>query len=143
MKILIGTILIYSGFASAMSFHDFDFISGLLHAGRMDSKMDCTLKVREIKEERKFIDGTKLVDYLKIDFTTAHLGPRSTNITIPKDADIQTRSVVSREWGEVEEIKIPIEDSLSSYVLFQHTGDRIVYFEIIDERSIFVCGVKL
>jgi hypothetical protein len=125
-----------------MTVDDFNFISGLLHCGKMDPNLDCSIKAREIKEERNFSDGAKLVEYIKVDFKTAQLGPRSTTITIPMFANLDKKIVTHYEWGPVEEIKTQLDDAYNSTVIFQHTGNRIVYFEITNTLSIYLCGLK-
>lgn len=137
----VALFLIVGSMASAMTVDEFEFISGLLHSGKMDRKMDCSMKVRQIKEERSFSSGKKLVEYLQIHFTTGQLGPRSRDASIPIGAIMKKSIQTNKEWGTVEQIKIEIGDARSTWVEFQHTGDRLVQFEIGDEWGHAPCGL--
>lgn len=120
----------------------FNFIAGILANGRRSPDLDCEVRLREIKEERKFSTGTELVEALEIALTTDHMGPRTIKFSFPMGSRLGRRVVNNQDHGPVEEIKIESPEPYENWFQFQHDGQRLVWAEIGSMYQFAPCLLK-
>ncbi|WP_413288281.1 hypothetical protein [Bdellovibrio sp. HCB337] len=124
---------------------EFDNIAKLLHAGKLAPHMKCDLKVRSIKEERRFSTGKKLVEILEITYYPRGLfADTKIKVLIPAEIAKYGTKYVSNHWsGAGEEIKIEAHDGYDHWLRVIHDGKGgIVFFSLGNRLATYPCMVK-
>lgn len=128
-----------------LSFDQFEKITQVLHAGKMAPHMKCDLKVRTIREERKFTEGPKLVEVLEIIYYPRGLfADLKVKVLIPAELSTFGVKFVSNQWsGAGEDIKIEAQDSYDHWLRFVHDGKgRLVHFSLGNRLATYPCLIK-
>ena len=120
-----------------------NFIAESLHAGKPALNLNCSVKIREMKQERKFSDGVRIIEMLEIIYQSSlHHSPF-------QKAYFPTGSVVTREVkvsafsGTVEEIQIESDDLANSRFIFQHNGlGEIIWMSFENDLTTLPCGLR-
>lgn len=118
----------------------FEFVAATINSGRILAPLDCRVRVREIKQERKFSSGTRLVEMLEItyDSNTFNLGEQKAYF--PMGTKVGRQQKVSDIAGVVEEIVLEADDRLNSKFIFQHDGrGHLAYLSFENDLSTAPC----
>lgn len=98
------------------------FIAETLHSGKPLLNLDCQVRINEIKQERKFSDGIRIVEMLEINYRSGLIHMPEQRFFFPLGSNV-TRSVkTSQRSGVVEEIQLETDDLVNSRFVFQHSG---------------------
>lgn len=120
------------------------FIAQTLHAGKPALNLDCEVRVREIKQERKFSDGVKIIEMLEIIYRGAVTNPSPQKAYFPVGSVIVKAQKVSAFAGTVEEFQLESGDLANSRFTFQHNGrGEIVSMSFEDDLKMLPCRLKL
>lgn len=120
----------------------FNFIHGLTANARIGPQLDCRIQSQKIQGTRKFSSGTKWVEYLNIELTTDHMGPRTLKFSFPMHSRLGRRIINMDQVGVVEEIKIETSEPYMNWFLFRHDGKQIVWAEMGNMYSFAPCLLK-
>ncbi len=119
------------------------FIAQTLHAGKPALNLDCEVRVREIKQERKFSDGVKIIEMLEVIYRGAVTNPTPQKAYFPVGSVIVKAQKVSAFSGTVEEIQLEAGDLANSRFTFQHNGrGEIVSMSFEDDLKTLPCRLK-
>lgn len=119
------------------------FIAITLHAGKPALNLDCEVRIREIKEERKFSEGTKIVEMLEIVYRGAIFNPTAQKAYFPVGSIVTKSQKVSAFSGTVEEFQIESGDLANSRFTFQHNGrGELVAMSFEDDLKTLPCRLK-
>ena len=119
------------------------FIARTLHAGKPALNLDCEVRVREIKQERKFSDGVKIIEMLEIIYRGAVTNPSPQKAYFPVGSVIVKAQKVSVFSGTVEEFQLEAGDLANSRFTFQHNGrDEIIWMSFEDDLKTLPCRLK-
>ncbi|HEY8271056.1 MAG TPA: hypothetical protein VIG33_09215 [Pseudobdellovibrionaceae bacterium] len=128
-----------------LDFDEFENVTKLLYAGKLAPHMKCDLKVRTIKEERKFSDGKKLVEVMEVIYYPRGLfADLKVKVLIPAQLATFGLKYVSNQWsGAGEDIKIEAHDSYDHWLRFMHDGKgNIVQFSLGNSLATYPCLIK-
>lgn len=103
---------------------------------------DCRLKAVKRTVSRQFLRGGYNADIIELDFETAHLGPRKAYAVITKASKWGAKPATDPQFGPVEDVRIELGDTDSTWVEFRHTGTHLVQFEIGNIRGLTLCLVR-
>lgn len=121
----------------------FDFIAGTLNAGRVIPPLECSVRIREIKQERKFSTGTKLVEMLEITYRSNSFDLGEQKMYFPMGSRVGRQQKVNQFSGVVEEIHLEADDRLNSHFIFQHDGSgHISFMTFENDLMIAPCRLK-
>ena len=119
------------------------FIAETLHANKPARNLDCEVKVKEIKQERKFSDGVKIVEMLEIRYRSSLLSYQEELVYFPLQSEIKIQKKNSRFAGSVEEFELQADDLLSSRFIFQHDGrGNLIWMSFENDFKTVPCGLK-
>lgn len=119
------------------------FIAETLHAGKPALNLDCEVRVREIKQERKFSDGVKIIEMLEIIYRGAVTNPSPQKAYFPIGSIIIKAQKVSAFSGTVEEFQLESGDLANSRFTFQHNGrGEIISMNFEDDLKTLPCRLK-
>lgn len=119
------------------------FIAETLHAGKPALNLDCEVRMREIKQDRKFSDGVKAVEMLEIIYRGAVTNPSPQKAYFPIGSVVIREQKVSAFAGTVEEIQLEAGDLANSRFTFQHNGrGEIVSMSFEDDLKTLPCRLK-
>lgn len=125
--------------------HEVEDLARVLHGSRPAPHLLCRIKVREIRQERRFSTGTRWVEMLEVEY----LNPRAYARAQMKAyfpvgmTKVTRRETVSQFSGPVEEIVLEAEDRLGQTLTFQHDGrGQAVWMMMHDELMINPCQLK-
>lgn len=119
------------------------FIAVTLHAGKPALNLDCEVRVREIKQERKFSDGIKIVEMLEIIYRGAVFNPIQQKAYFPLGSIVTKAQKVSAFSGTVEEFQLEAGDLANSRFTFQHNGrGEIVTMIFEDDLKTLPCRLR-
>ena len=127
-----------------MTTADLDFVAGLLHGGHLDKDMLCTIKVRTVRETRRFSTGEKWVEMLEVEYSNKRdYDGIPSKAFFAVGADLKKRMTESNIAGTVEEITLEAKDELNHILTFQHDGkNHIVHLEMLDMLGQYPCLLK-
>jgi hypothetical protein len=126
-----------------MTFNDLKFISDRLYLDKMADNLDCEVKVEEIKQEKRFSTGTKIVEMLKISFRNDRYRPDAHVAFFPVGSSLTIQTKNSPYAGAVEEFKIESDDLYNSQFIFQHDGSgRIIWMNYVSDLLTLPCSFK-
>ncbi|MGZ3745175.1 MAG: hypothetical protein ACXVB1_07745 [Pseudobdellovibrionaceae bacterium] len=128
-----------------LDFDEFENITKLLYAGKLAPHLKCGLKVRTIKEERKFSEGKKLVEVLEILYYPRGLfSDLKVKVLIPAQLATFGVKYTSNQWsGAGEDIKIEAHDGYDHWLRFIHDGKgNIVFFSLGNRLATYPCAMK-
>jgi hypothetical protein len=152
MKNLILTVLLcfpVASFAKSSSAKKMDvdlmeFLMQTLTASKPEANLLCEVKVRSIRQERKFSNETRWVEMIELQYQTNrdHLG-QDMKTYFPLGS-LVTRKIVNSEFsGPVEEVSIESADRLSKTFTFQHDGrGQIISMVMADELRLLPCQLR-
>lgn len=101
----------------------FDFISKTLGSGKLATHLQCTLKTRNSREQRRFSDSSQWVELLEIDFNSNGFDSGlKMKFKIPNTAQYGLRKTTNQWSGLGEEIKIELGDRYGHWIKFAHDG---------------------
>lgn len=129
----------------SLDFDRFENVTKLLYAGKLAPHMKCELKVRTIKEERKFSDGKKLVEVLEVIYYPRGLfADLKVKVLIPAQLATYGTKYVSNQWsGSGEDIKIEAHDGYDHWLRFMHDGKgNLVQFSLGNRLATYPCLMK-
>ena len=119
------------------------FIAETLHAGKPALNLDCEVRVREIKQERKFSDGVKIIEMLEIIYRGAVTDSSPQKAYFPIGSNIVKAQKVSAFSGTVEEFQLEAGDLANSRFTFQHNGrGEIISMSFEDDLKTLPCRLK-
>ncbi len=120
---------------------DFDFLSETLLKHRLAPQMDCDIRVRRSWGERKFLNESKRVETLDIEFRPGGiLSSERITLRVPEDAKFGIKRERHSLAGIVEAFKVELGDPESHWLLFKHDGQqRLYWFEIGNHLRNFPC----
>lgn len=120
------------------------FIGDTLHTAKPANNLDCDVKVREIKQERKFSTGVRSVEMLEIIFFTRGIyNTPEQKAYFPINTKVSREVKNSRFTGIVEEFQLEAEDIVNSRFIFQHDGKgEIVWMRYEDDLRNIPCRLK-
>lgn len=126
-----------------MSVEMMTFVAETLHVGRPALNLSCEVRVREIKQERKFSDGVKIVEMLEIIYRGAVVDPSEQKAYFPVGSIITKTEKVSSFSGTIEEIQLESDDLANSRFIFQHNGrGEIVWMSFENDLTTLPCRLK-
>ena len=128
-----------------LDFENFENITKLLAAGKLSPHMKCELKVRTVKEERKFSDGKKLVEILEVTYYPKGLfADMKLKILIPAEIATFGTKHASNKWSGIgEDIKIEAQDYYEHWLRFTHDGKgNLVQFMMGNHLATYPCKIK-
>lgn len=119
------------------------FIAETLHVAKPALNLSCSVKIREIKQERKFSDGIRIVEMLEIIYKSSFLNTLEIKAYFPTGSSITREVKVSAFSGTVEEIQLESDDLANSRFVFQHNGlGEIVWMSFEDDLKTVPCRLK-
>lgn len=120
---------------------DIKYIGDVLHNSKPHSKMKCAVKTRESRELRKFKDGSEWVESLEVDFRSdAFKSDLDKNFIVTPGAKYGYRKSQHSDFGVIEEIRVELDDSHSSYIEFSHDGNgNLTGFLYGDIMRVYPC----
>lgn len=121
------------------------FISDTLHNSKPANNLNCDVKVRDIKQEKRFSDGVRTVEMLEvIFFTRSYMNVPDQTVYFPLDVTTVERSEInSRFAGLVEAFEVKANDMANSRFIFQHNGNGdIVWMSFEDDIKTVPCRLK-
>lgn len=119
------------------------FISETLHVGKPALNLNCEVIVREIKQERKFSDGIKIVEMLEIIYRSSLFNTPEQKAYFPIGSAITREEKVSNFSGPIEEIQLESDDLANSRFIFQHNGrGEIIWMSFADDLKTLPCRLK-
>jgi len=121
-----------------------DEVSALLHSAVPAANLKCTLRVRQIKQTRKFLAGERLVEMLEIDYSNnGGYGGISMKTYFPVGSKL-THSIANSEFsGVVEELKLESADRLDHWLRIQHDGrGHLVWAEMGSIFEVNPCQLR-
>lgn len=121
-----------------------EFLMQTLHGSKLAPNLKCEVKVREIRQERKFSDGTKLVEMIELEYRNSRdydsIGMKT---YFPLGSKITRKRVNSEFSGPVEEIVMESGDRWNKTFTFHHDGrGQIVWMMMHDELRVNPCQLK-
>lgn len=126
-----------------MTIEQMTFIAETLHAGKTALNLDCEVRVREIKQERKFSDGIRIVEMIEIIFRGGVFNAREQKVYFPVGSVLTKAEKVSSFSGTVEEMQLEAADLANSRFIFQHNGrGEIVWMSLEDDLKTLPCRLK-
>lgn len=126
-----------------MNLQKMTFIAEILHAGKPALNIDCEVKVKEIKQERRFSDGIHIVEMLEIRFRGSLLSSPEQRMHFP----LRTKMIVQKKnsafAGIVEEFQLQADDLNNSRFIFQHDGKgNLVWMSFENDLRTLPCRLK-
>jgi hypothetical protein len=128
-----------------LDINSFEKISQVLHASRMAPHLDCAIKTKNSKQERKFISETKYVEVLEVEYMPRNLfSPKKINFKIPADLANFGSKISPNQWsGSGEDIKIEMNDYYNHWLRFTHDGrGQIIQFNVGNSSGTYPCSLK-
>ena len=119
------------------------FIAETLHANKPALNLDCEVKVKEIKQERKFSDGIRIVEMLEIRYRSSLLDYQEQLVFFPLQSLIKIQNKNSGFSGTVEEFELQSDDLANSRFIFQHDGrGNLIWMSFENDLKTIPCGLK-
>ena len=119
------------------------FIAEILHANKPALNLDCEVKVKEIKQERKFSDGIRIVEMLEIKYRSSLVDYQEQLIFFPLQSLIKIQNKNSGFSGTVEEFELQSDDLANSRFIFQHDGrGNLIWMSFENDLKTVPCGLK-
>ena len=119
------------------------FVAETLHVGKLAINLNCGVKVREIKQERKFSDGVRIVEMLEIVFQSSLFHSPEQKAYFPIGSVITREIKVSAFSGTVEEIQIESDDLANSRFTFQHNGlGELIWMSFENDLTTLPCRMR-
>ena len=119
------------------------FVAEALHSNKPALYLGCDVRVREIKQERKFSDGVHIVEMLEIIFRHGAYGWPEEKFYMPVGSVLTKSDKLSKFSGPVEEIQLEANDLANSRFIFQHDGrGEIVWMSFEDDFKTLPCVLK-
>lgn len=119
------------------------FVAETLHVGKPAVNLNCGVKVREIKQERKFSDGVRIVEMLEIIFQSSLFHSPEQKAYFPLGSVITRETKVSAFSGTVEEIQVESDDLANSRFIFQHNGlGEIIWMSFENDLTTLPCRLR-
>lgn len=119
------------------------FIAETLHTGKIALNLNCEVRVREIKQERKFSDGIKIVEMLEIIYRSSLFSTPEQKAYFPVESVVIREKKVSNFSGLIEEIQLESDDLANSRFIFQHNGrGEIIWMSFEDDLKTLPCRLK-
>lgn len=120
----------------------FHFIHSLTANAQMAPELLCHIRSLKTQGTRQFSVGTYWTEYLDLEMTTDHMGPRTLQFSFPMQSRFGRRITNMDGYGPVEEIKIESAEPYQAWFLFRHDGNRIVWAEMGNIYSFAPCLLK-
>ncbi len=119
------------------------FIAETLHSGKTALNLNCEVKIREIKQERKFSDGIKIVEMLEINYHGGAFNGTEQKAYFPLNSVVTRFETNSSFSGVVEEMQLESDDLTNSRFTFQHNGrGEITWMSFEDDLKTLPCRLK-
>lgn len=126
-----------------LNYQDLKFISDRLYLDKLADHLNCEIKVSEIKQEKKFSTGVKIIEMLEIRYRSTHYRQDEHKIFFPIGSPLTKQTKNSQYAGTVEEFKLEANDLYNTQFIFQHDGrGRIIWINYISDLHTLPCGVK-
>lgn len=130
--------------SSTLQARDIEDLARIFHGSKPAPNLLCTLKIREVREERRFSTGTKWVEMIEVTYlNNRDYARRETKAYFPVGSKLVRREVVSEFSGLVEEIVLEAGDRLGHTLTFQHDGrGQIVWMMMHNELMVNPCQLR-
>jgi hypothetical protein len=126
-----------------MSILDMGFIAERLNADRVGLHLRCEVKVREIKQEKKFSTGTQIIEMLEIKFRSSNFLGNEQTAYFPVGTELKVQKKISQFAGSVEEFELQSDDLKNSRFIFQHDGGgQIVWMAYENDLTTIPCAMN-
>ena len=127
-----------------LSESNFEDVIGALHNLKAAPHLSCGLKVRHIKELRKFSTGERLVEMIEVSYSNNQdYGGIEMNTYFPMGSKLKRALANSEFSGTVEEIKIESADRLDHWLTVQHDGrSHLIWAEMGNVYHVNPCQLK-
>lgn len=121
-----------------------EFLMQTLHGSKPAPNLRCEVKVRQIRQERKFSSGTEWVEMIELEYrNNRDYDAIPMKTYFPLGSKIQKKAVNSEFSGWVEEIILESDDRLSKTFTFHHDGrGQIVWMMMHDELRVNPCQLR-
>ena len=126
-----------------MDIKSMTFIAETLTVAKPALNLDCDVRIREIKQERKFSDGVHIVEMLELIYHNRVYGLPEQTTYFPLGSKVTKSEKNSKFSGVVEEIQLEADDMVNSRFIFQHNGrGEIVWMTYEDDLRTIPCRLK-
>ncbi|MBX3041071.1 MAG: hypothetical protein KF789_10235 [Bdellovibrionaceae bacterium] len=132
-----------TAFARKMDWDLKEFIAKILHSSVMAPHLNCSVKVKDLRQERRFSSGSRWVEMIEVSFRNSgeFAAPMKTFFAVGSNVTLKT--VNSEFGGVVEEISLESGDRLNKTLTFQHDGKgQIVWMEMHDDLRVSACRLR-
>lgn len=121
-----------------------EFVMQTLHGSKPAPNLRCEVKVRQIREQRKFSSGTKWVEMIELEYrNNRDYDGIPMKTFFVEGSKIERKQVISEFSGPVEEITIEADDRLNKTFTFQYDGrGQIVWMMMHDELRLNPCQLR-
>lgn len=126
-----------------LTFQDLKFISDRLYLDKLANHLNCEVKVNEIKQEKKFSTGVKIIEMLEIRFKKSRYSQSENTVYFPIGSPLTKQIKNSPYAGSVEEFKLEANDLYNSQFVFQHDGrGHLIWMSFFSDLHSLPCEVK-
>ena len=101
-----------------------DEVAKVLHSSVPSPNLQCLIKIKHLRELRKFSFGEKYVEMLEVNYTnSSEYDGIPVKMYFPVGSILKRSLIVSQFAGQVEQIELESSDRLRHILTFQHDGN--------------------